>query len=245
MRVRATCNLELHLRIATPLILMLRPQSGASQWIFREEYTFSEPVSVLEYSDIFGNLCQRLVAPAGEFKIYTAAEVETSDSMDVALGATFVNVQDLPEQVLGYLLPTRYCESDRLGDVSRKMVEGANLGYDQVASICIWIRNNIPYSPGTSDTPLSAFEVYKQGHGVCRDLAHLGIALCRSISIPTRMVVGYLYGLELMDLHAWFEAYVGDRWYTFDPSQEKLKGGRISIAYGRDAANVMSFTRPY
>lgn len=112
MRVRATCNLELHLRIATPLILMLRPQSGASQWIFREEYTFSEPVSVLEYSDIFGNLCQRLVAPAGEFKIHTEAEVETSDSMDVALGATFVNVQDLPEQVLGYLLPTRYCESD-------------------------------------------------------------------------------------------------------------------------------------
>lgn len=82
------------------------------------------------------------------------------------------------------------------------MVEGANLGYDQVASICIWIRNNIPYSPGTSDTPLSAFEVYKQGHGVCRDLAHLRIALCRSISIPTRMVVGYLYGLEPMDLHA-------------------------------------------
>lgn len=89
--------------------------------------------------------------------------------------------------------------------------------------------------------PLSAVEVKGNGHGVCRDLAHLGIAYCRSISIPARMVVGYLYGLDPMDLHAWFEAYVGGRWYTFDPSQEALKGGRVAIAYGRDAADVSIF----
>ena len=77
-----------------------------------------------------------------------------------------------------------------------------------------------------------------QGHGVCRDLAHLGIALCRSISIPARMVVGFLYGLQPMDLHAWFEAYVGGKWYTFDPTEELLRGGRLAVAYGRDAADV-------
>jgi len=241
MRVRASCELELHLGVATPLILMLRPKSGASQWISSEEYTFSHPVSVVEYADIFGNLCQRLVAPAVEFKINTSAIVETADVIDRFPGAPFINVQDLPEKVLAYLVPTRYCESDRLGAAAKKIVSGERLGYDQVDTITSWIRDNFPYTPGTSDTPLSAVEVQKQGHGVCRDLAHLGIAYCRSLSIPARMVVGYLYGLEPMDLHAWFEAYVGDRWYTFDSSQEELKGGRVAIAYGRDAADCSIF----
>ena len=80
-----------------------------------------------------------------------------------------------------------------------------------------------------------------RGEGVCRDLAHIGVALCRSISIPARLVVGYLYGLYPMDLHAWFEAYVGGRWYTFDPTQNQMKGGRFAIAYGRDAADVSIF----
>ena len=241
MRIRASCELELHLAVATPLILMLRPRSGVSQWISSEEYTFSHPVSVVEYSDIFSNLCQRLVAPAVEFKINTSAIVETEDVIDQCPGAPFVNVQDLPEQVLAYLVPTRYCESDRLGAAARKIVSGARLGYNQVESITSWIRDNFPYKPGSSDVPLSAVEVQKQGYGVCRDLAHLGIAYCRSISIPARIVVGYLYGLEPMDLHAWFEAFVGDRWYTFDSSQEELKGGRVAIAYGRDAADCSIF----
>ncbi len=231
----------MHLTVATPLILMLRPQSGAFQWVSREEYLFSESVDVLEYADVYGNLCQRLLAPAGTFNIHTTAEVETPESVDMAPGAPFINVQDLPESVLSFILPSRYCESDRLGSMAREMVAGQRLGYDQVNAISEWIQANIPYAPGTSDLPLSASEIANQGQGVCRDLAHLGIALCRSISIPSRMVVGYLYGLEPMDLHAWFEAYVGGRWYTFDPSQASLNGGRIAIAYGRDAADVSIF----
>jgi transglutaminase-like putative cysteine protease len=241
MQIKASCDLELHLEIPTPLILMLRPQSGASQWVYREEYTFSDSPGVVEYPDLFGNLCQRLVAPAGVFKVHTVAEVETAETMDACPGAPFMNVQDLPVDVLGYLVPSRYCESDRLGDKARNIAAGANLGYDQVMNITNWIQINLPYAPGTSDIPLSASEVLAQGRGVCRDLAHLGIALCRSISIPTRMVVGYLTDLEPMDLHAWFEAYVGGRWYTFDPSQKQLTGGRIAIAYGRDAADVAIF----
>ena len=238
MRVRTSCDIEMHLEVATPLILMLRPRSGALQWVAKESYTFSHPVTVVEYSDIFGNLCQRLVAPAVDFRIQTSAEVETADGMDAAPGAPFVNVEDLPLDVLSYLVPTRYCESDRLGDFTRGIVGNTLLGYDQVREISEWIRRNVLYLPGTSDILLTADEVRNQGHGVCRDLAHLGIALCRSISIPARMVVGYLVGLEPMDLHAWFEAYVGNRWYTFDPSQDDLKKPRVSIAYGRDAADV-------
>lgn len=241
MRVSVSCDLEMHLEVATPLILMLRPRSGALQWISKETYTYSHPVTVVEYSDIFGNLCQRIVAPAVEFEIHTSAEVETADRMDVLPGAPFVAVQDLPLDVLSYLVPTRYCESDRLGDVARDLVDNTLLGYNQVREITQWIRSHVLYLPGTSDILLTADEVRQQGHGVCRDLAHLGIALCRSISIPARMVVGYLVGLEPMDLHAWFEAYVGDRWYTFDPTQQDLNSPRVSIAYGRDAADVSIF----
>ncbi|MCZ6641646.1 MAG: transglutaminase family protein [Gammaproteobacteria bacterium] len=245
MRVRVSCDLGLHLAVATPLILMLRPQSGALQQVLKETYSFSHPVAVDEYSDIFGNSCRRIVAPAVEFEIHVSAEVETPDRMDEVPGAPFVNVEDLPIDVLGYLVPTRYCESDRLGGFTRAILADAVadtlLGYDQVSAIVAWIRNNVRYVPGSSEIPLSADEIRKQGHGVCRDLTHLGIAMCRSISIPARMVVGYLVCLDPMDLHAWFEVYVGNRWYTFDPTQTDLIGARVSIAYGRDAADVAMF----
>jgi len=223
---------------STPLILMLRPRSGMQQWVARETYTLSPNVPVEEYTDIFGNLCQRLVAPAGQFSGYTSADVMTADVVDTAPGAFFVEIQNQPDAVLSYLLPSRYCESDRFGNLSREIVGGLQLGYDQVHRISDWVRSSIQYTPGSSAFPLSAVEVNARREGVCRDLAHLGIALCRSISIPARLVVGFLYGLEPMDLHAWFEAYVGGRWYTFDPTEDALCGGRLAVAYGRDAADV-------
>ena len=238
MWIRTTCNLDFQLDDPTPLILMLRPRSGLQQWVAREAYSLSPSILVEEYTDIFGNLCQRMVAPAGLFSIYTTADVMTIDVVDKAPGAVFVEIQNLPDTVLTYLLPSRYCESDRFGDLARDIVDGEQLGYDQVQKISDWIRNSVLYTPGTSAFPLSAIEVNQQSHGVCRDLAHLGIALCRSISIPARMVVGFLYGLEPMDLHAWFEAYVGGCWYTFDPTEDDLRGGRLAVAYGRDAADV-------
>jgi len=241
MWIRATCNLDFVLQTPTPLVLMLRPRSGAQQWVAHEAYTLTPYVPVVEYTDIYGNLCQRLVAPAGPFSIETSAEVMTADEVDTDPGAYFVEVQNLPESVLAYLLPSRYCESDRFGDLARDIVAAEQLGYDQVASINRWIHQNIRYTPGSSTYPISATELNARGEGVCRDMAHLGIALCRSISIPARLVVGYLYGLSPMDLHAWFEAYVGGRWYTFDPTQQDCHGGRVAIAYGRDAADVSIF----
>jgi transglutaminase-like putative cysteine protease len=238
MWIQTTCNLEFQLSDPTPLILMLRPRSGIQQWIERETYSLSPSVPAKEYTDIFGNLCQRMVAPAGEFSVHTSAEVLTTELVDIAPGAAFMEIQELPDGVLTYLLPSRYCESDRFGNLAREISDGVPLGYDQVHKISDWIKSSIPYTPGSSVFPLSAVEVNTQGNGVCRDLAHLGIALCRSISIPARMVVGFLYGLEPMDLHAWFEAYVGGNWYTFDPTEDVVRGGRLAVAYGRDAADV-------
>jgi transglutaminase-like putative cysteine protease len=238
MWMRTTCNLAFQMGDPTPLILMLRPRSGAQQWVAREAYTLTPSVPVEEYTDIFGNLCQRLVAPAGWFHVHTSADVMTADVVDQAPGACFVEIQNLPDAVLSYLLPSRYCESDRFGNLAREIVDGALPGYDQVYRISNWIRDSVRYTPGSSAVPLSAVEVNGWRQGVCRDLAHLGIALCRSISIPARLVVGFLYGLEPMDLHAWFEAYTGGRWYTFDPTENTLRGGRLAVAYGRDAADV-------
>lgn len=239
--VRTTCNIDFQLETATPLVLILRPRSGLQQWVAREEYTLSPLVPIDEYSDAYGNLCQRLMAPVGPFSIHTSADVMTTDHFDRSPGASFVEIQNLPESVLMYLLPSRYCESDRFGDLAREIVANADPGYDQAADIERWVRSTIRYTPGSSPLPISAAEVNTRGEGVCRDLAHLGVALCRSISIPARLVVGYLYNLEPMDLHAWFEAYVGNRWYTFDPTQEQILGGRVAIAYGRDAADVSIF----
>ena len=238
MWLRTSCDLTFEIKAPIPFVLMLRPRSGAQQWIAREEYRLEPSVPVFEFTDGYGNLCQRLIAPAGTFEICTNAEVMTADHVDHAYGAPFVDIQNLPNAVLSYLLPSRYCESERFHQMASEITAGQQLGYDQVAAIVDWLRNNISFRPGSSEFPVSAAEVNSRQVGVCRDLAHLGIALCRSLSIPARMVVGYLYQLEPMDLHAWFEAYVGGRWYSFDATQSELKDGYVAVGYGRDAADV-------
>ena len=177
------------------------------------------------------------------FVVYTSAEVMTADYADQAFGAPFVEIQNVPDDVLSYLLPGRYCESDRFHQMATEITAGQQPGYDQVAAIVTWLRNIISFRPGSSDIPVSAAEVNSRRVGVCRDLAHLGIALYRSLSIPARMVVGYLYRLGPMDLHTWFEAYVGGRWYTFDATQVELRGGYVAVGYERDAADIAAYNQ--
>lgn len=237
------CEITFDIHFPTPFVLMLRPRSGAQQWIAREEYNITPPVAAFEFSDVYGNLCQRLTAPPGRFSIHTAADVMIPDSMDRAPGAPFVEVQHLPDAILGFLLPSRYCESDRFNQMAHEITAGCLLGYDQVAAIENWVHSTIRYETETEDVPISAVEVNQRRSGVCRDLVHISIALCRSLSIPARMVVGYLYGLEPMDMHAWFEAYVAGRWYTFDPTRPELKSGYVAVGYGRDAADVAVYNQ--
>ena len=243
MWLHASCFLEFNIPVPTPFLLMLRPRSGLQQWVAREQYVLSPSVMAVEFTDLFGNLCQRLVAPAGHFSVHTTVDIETAAAFDAAPGAPFVEVQQLPAETLPFLHPSRYCESDRFTEMAASLVAGRAAGYDQCAAIVDYIRNTVRYVPGAGQQIISAAEVNESGHGVCRDLAHLGIACCRALSIPARMVVGYLENLEPMDLHAWFEAYVGNRWYTFDPTQVGLQGGRVAIAFGRDAADVAIYTQ--
>lgn len=243
MWLRTSCTLNFTVGSPTPFILMLRARSGAQQWVARETYTMTPAVQPVEFTDAYGNLCQRLIAPVGEFTIQTTADVMTSDFIDVAPGAPYVDVQSLPDEVLTYLLPSRYCESEQFFDMANDIVQGVLPGYDQVACITDWIRREVRFNSSSTNDYMTAADVNRVREGVCRDLAHLGIALCRGLCIPARMVVGYLNGLQPMDLHAWFEAYVGGRWYTFDATQPGPRGGRVTVAYGHDAANVAIFSQ--
>ena len=243
MWLRTSCNLSFTVGAPTPFILMLRPRSGAQQWVARESYLMQPSVPVVEFTDAYGNLCQRLIAPVGDFSIRTSADIMTSESIDVAPGAPLDEVHNLPDSVLTYLLPSRYCESDRFFEMASDIVRDAAPGYDQVACISDWIHRSLRFNPASTYDYMSAVEVNQRREGVCRDFAHLGIALCRGLCIPARMVVGYLHQLQPMDLHAWFEAYVGGRWYTFDATQDAARGGRVAVAYGHDAANVAIFSQ--
>lgn len=238
MILDATCQLNYVTTEDVPVIFMLRPRSGWAQWIMREEFHIRPQVPVVEFTDVYGNLCQRTVMPAGDFHLSVQYRVLVPDFADEDLLAPLVPLQHLPTDLMHYLLPSRYCQSDELTVLASSIVGDAPPNYLQVARIRTWIHQNIIYEAGSSNTSTTALETSNMKRGVCRDFAHLGIALCRAINVPARMVVGFLHQLKPMDLHAWFEAFIGGRWFTFDATTDVTRGNRIVIAYGRDAADV-------
>jgi hypothetical protein len=144
MWLNATASLEFNIPVATPFLFMLRPRSGWQQWVGREQYVMSPSVSAVEFTDSFGNLCQRLVAPAGSFSIRTSVDIEVAHAYDVAPGAPFVEVQNLPDETLPFLLPSRYCESDRFTHLAASVTAWHNHGYDQCRAIVDYIPKTIP-----------------------------------------------------------------------------------------------------
>jgi len=238
MKLKVACQLDYESKENAPLILMLRPQNGLQQQIIEENYILSPNISFSEYQDVYGNLCQRIIAPSGKLTINTSSIVETQNHVEINFEAGYVPVENLPNEVIIYILPSRYCESDKLHSLAFEITQNLPLGYPQVDAIRQWVKTHIVYEYDRSSTSTSAFDIVQTKIGVCRDFTHLCLALCRAINIPARMVVGYLHDLKPMDLHAWFEAYVGDKWYIFDATQDSPKGNRVVIAYGRDANDV-------
>ncbi len=238
VRLKARCDMTLEAPAPCPTVGMLRPRSGQAQWLSAESYRFTPHVHPTEYVDAYGNLCQRFVVPQGSMRVQVEAIVEVEASIAVDPSALFTPVEEVPDDALQFLLQSRYCPSDKMGDQASGIVAGFEPGYAQVEAIRDWIHRNIRYEYGVSNACTDALDTLGLGAGVCRDYAHVGISFCRSLRIPARMVVGYLYQLDPMDLHAWFEAFVGGRWYTFDATQDTPRGGRIVVAYGRDAADV-------
>jgi transglutaminase-like putative cysteine protease len=242
MRLKAGCDLSIETEGPTPMIAMLRPRSGEVQWVASETYTIVPFTPVREYTDGFGNLCQRLVAPKGKFNMRVDTVVETAEHIETKPGAPATPIDELPEETLQYLLQSRYCPSDKMEDKAKQIAGQAKAGYDQAEAIRAWIRNNLEYKYGVSTAASDAEDTLEAGAGVCRDFSHVGISLARALMMPARMVVGWLYELDPMDMHAWYEVFVAGRWYTFDATQTEPRGGRIAVAYGRDAADVALFT---
>ncbi len=238
MRLHATCKMRVQASSDCPVVAMLRPRSGDAQWMVSERYELQPWVTTTEYVDVFGNLCQRLTVPKGEMRIEVEMIMEAEAAIAVAPDAEAVAVRDLPSDTLQYLLQSRYCPSDKMEDRALQIVGDTKSGYAQVEVIRRWIHEHLEYRYGVSDGSTDALDTLSDGAGVCRDFSHVAIGMCRALRIPARMVVGYLYQLEPMDMHAWFEAFVGGRWYTFDATQAEPQGGRIVLAYGRDAADV-------
>lgn len=236
--LHATCQLDYYFAQPTPVIFLLRSQVGLAQQVLQESLQFTPQVPVTTYTDSFGNLCDRVVLPVGDCQVSFSVDVNTSDTIAVAPGAPKTPIEQLPSDTLIYLLPSRYCLPEYLWQEAKTITAEFAEGYDKAAAICDYIHQNFTYEYGSSTSKTTALDTWQHKKGVCRDFAHLGISLTRALDMPARMVVGYLYELEPMDLHAWYEVFVGGQWYTFDPTQAIARGGRVILGYGRDAADV-------
>ena len=245
MKLRAGTDFIFQVYQPTPLITVLRPRSSERQFISEDRLSLTPFIPVTEYLDSFGNLCQRMLLQPGEIRIRAEIVAEVEKDVDHNPEAEYMLIEDLPDALLQFLLPSRYCPSDTFAirDLAWDITQGIFVGYQQVSAFREWIHRHIEYQYGVTFSSTTALDLLYNRKGVCRDFAHLGISLCRSMNIPARMVTGYLKNLKVMDLHAWFEAWLGDRWYVFDAVQENTTGGRIVIAYGRDAADVALTTQ--
>lgn len=202
-------------------------------------------VPIWAYRDLFGNWCSRIVAPVGLVNISSTALVNDTGLPDiVASGANQVALQNLPEDALVFLLGSRYCETDLLSEVAWSMFGATAPGWSRVQAICDFVHNHITFGYEYASPTKTAFQVYGERRGVCRDYAHLAITLCRCLNIPARYCTGYLGDIGLpppyapMDFAGWLEVYLDGAWYTFDPRNNQPRIGRVLMARGRDAADV-------
>ena len=185
-----------------------------------------------------GNRAQRCLVQSGNLFLRYEATVDLTPELDFANELFEQDYSRLPPEVIPYLNPSRYCESDLLGNFAVRQFGQTTHGLVRVRSICEWVYDNLSYVSGSTDAQTTAQDVFVQRQGVCRDHAHLCIALCRGLGIPARYVCGYAVNLEPQDFHGFFEAYLGDSWYLFDATRMAPVGGFVRIATGHDAADV-------
>jgi transglutaminase-like putative cysteine protease len=244
MRVRVGCEAFYESPEPAPLQFLVRPRERDGHLLL-EEATGTEPFTPIRSStDLFGNCIWRLFAPAGTFRLRYDALVEVLSIPDPVLpNLAGTLVAELPDDVLPYLFPSRHCPSDLLADDAWQLFGTAPDGWARAQAVCDWIHENITYAVGSVATT-SADEVYRQRQGVCRDFAQLAVTFCRAVGIPARYVCGYLPDVGVppdpapMDFHAWFEAYLGDAWRTFDARHNVPRIARVVIARGRDAVDA-------
>ena len=230
----------------TPMVILLSIHPSRRQDIIGTETIIAEPdVPIWFYRDSFGNVCGRLVAPSGGVTLRGSARVHDSGQADaVAPDARQVPIDQLPDELLLYLMASRYCETDKLTDIAWSLFGNTEPGWPRVAAICSFVHDHVTFGYQHANFMKSAHDVYEQRAGVCRDFAHLALTFCRCMGIPARYCTGYMGDIGIppdpspMDFSGWFEAWLSGRWYTFDARHNHPRIGRILMATGRDAADV-------
>lgn len=226
------------------LAMFVRPELASS--LTSPEYLQVEPEApVHTYIDRFGNRIGRILAPAGRLQLqYQNVAINSGEPEDGIEGAWLHSVEELPPECIEFLLPSRYCESDKLTDIAWQLFGSTPYGWQRVKAVVDWVHNNVQFGYKFASPKKSAVDVYYERRGVCRDFQHLSIAFLRALNIPARYASGYLGDIGVppnpspMDFSAWFEVYLGHRWYTMDARHNTRRIGRILQTRGRDAADV-------
>jgi len=243
IRMGYDIELEISQQMAVIALLNVHP-SRVSGLVEPDDFQISQPVPREEYFDSFGNKCTRILAQAGPLRFSHSTLIEDSGEPDaVDWDAAQIPVELLPHETLRFLLASRYCEVDRLSDLAWQLFGNTPRGWPMVQAICDWVHGHIRFDYNSARPTKSALDVYAERVGVCRDFQHLAISLCRALHIPARYATGYLGDIQVpvvlpMDFSAWFEVYLGGRWWTFDARNNQPRIGRVLMATGRDAADV-------
>jgi transglutaminase-like putative cysteine protease len=201
------------------------------------------------YLDIYGNRCERFTIPAGESRIAYEADVALTWPTDLIVpGTPETPIMVLPDEYLGFLMPSRFCLPDELGHEAWQRFGNLEPGWERVQAIVDFVHGHLEWVAGASNPWTTAVDAYRAGQGVCRDFAHLAITLCRALNIPARYVFGYIPEIDVplpaepMDFAAWFEVYLDGAWYTFDARNNRRRVGRVVVGRGRDAVDVALMT---
>lgn len=250
MKLRVGYELVYDCPQPTPMILAVNVHhSRASDIVVRDDLVAEPAIPITGYRDSFGNDCHRLLAPAGRLRLTTDAVISDSGRPDDIGGEAGEDaVPELPDETLMFLLGSRYCETDLLSDIAWQLFSGTPPGLPRVQAICDFVHRHITFDYQQARATRGAYDAFSERVGVCRDYAHLAIALCRCTNIPARYCTGYLSDVGTRppyppgDFAAWIEAWVGGRWRLFDPRNNVPRIGRVLMARGRDAADVAIVT---
>lgn len=250
MRIGLGYDIGYRFEQPTPLVAVLSVHySRAADLEQPDGPTVTPSVPVSTYRDVFGNWCHRLVAPPGDVLLHGGVVIRDSgDPEPTPRWSTQVAVENLPSETLEFLLPSRFCESDRLADTAWRLFRNTPRGWPLVQDIAAFVHRHVTFDHEAADPTKTAWETFQEGRGVCRDFAHLGVALCRAMNVPARYCTGYLGEIGVpassdpMDFSGWFEVYLSDGWHTVDPRNLQPRIGRVLVARGRDAADVAMTT---
>jgi transglutaminase-like putative cysteine protease len=244
LRLGYDIELELSKPMAVVTVLNVHP-SRAKDLLEPDEVNISPEVPAEQYTDSFGNRCLRFLAAQGPLRLSNSTLVEDSGDPDpTPWDARQLPIEQLPSNVIQFLLGSRYCEVDRLSDLAWQLFCGTPEGWPRVQAILNWVHSEVTFGYPFARPTKTALDVSIEKQGVCRDFQHLAITLCRAMHIPARYATGYLGDIRIppvpgpMDFSAWFEVYLGGRWWTCDARHNVPRIGRVLMATGRDAADV-------